>query len=215
MKIGPFIRSHLPYSLERWAAQRYRRIFVDLKKVAGMLSSVLPASANVLDIGGGDGELLNCLLAARTDLRISMVDIAPSVGKFVEPRYSDRVQLFPGTSLEKHVSERASIYEAALISDVMHHLSPDYRKAFLASIWQALTPGGLLLVKDIQPGHPVSYLSLFSDIYISGDKGVSLVSMAAMKSLAEETISGCHVFELGLLAVDRPNYLLKISAPPA
>ena len=217
MKLGPAIRRLMPGGLERKAAAVYRRVFVDLRKVAAAVAAALPADAHLLDIGGGDGELLNHLLAARPDVRVTMVDVAGSVGRFVEPAHDRRVRRLPGTSIEAHLAGLDAPYDAALVSDVMHHLPGGYRAQFLRSVRGALVPGGSIFVKDIEPGHPIAWLSLVCDKYVSGDRGVALVSLAELVALAEAELAPlAAAAEIGLHRVDAPNYLVRLDlAAPA
>ncbi|WP_157981391.1 class I SAM-dependent methyltransferase [Cognatilysobacter tabacisoli] len=187
-------------------------IFVDLHKVADHLATALPPNAHVLDIGGGDGELLNSLLSLRHDLTVSMVDIAPSVGRFLEREHLSRVTFLPATPIERHVVDAAQKYDAAIVSDVMHHIPTDFREGFIRDVCLALKPNAPLFVKDIEPGHPVATLSLYSDLYISGDRGVSLVSMHELTRIVEAASPGRKSKELGLLPRNRPNYILEFSA---
>lgn len=211
MKVGPAVRRFMPAAIERKAAAAYRRIFVDLRKVAGLVAGALPADARLLDIGGGDGELLNHLLAVRPDVRVTMVDIAGSVGKFVEAGYRCRVRLLPGTSIEAHLGQINAPYDAALISDVMHHLPGEYRAQFLRSVRGALRQNGSILVKDIEPGHPIAWLSLVCDKYVSGDRGVVLLSRAELAALAGAELAPLALSaEIGLHRVDAPNYLVRL-----
>lgn len=210
MKVGPAVRNLLPTSAERKASRLYRSVFVDLAKVAVVLSPTLPANAFVLDIGGGDGDLLNHVLEMRPDVRVAMVDIADSVGKFLNPRYSGRVELYPGTAIEDHILEFAGRYDAALISDVMHHIPEGRRAGFLLSVAKALRPGAQMLVKDVQPGHPIARLGLFCDKYLSGDRGVALISAEQLCELSRAALAQHTAREIGLLKVDRPNYLVQL-----
>lgn len=210
MKIGPAVRRLLPPGLERKAAAAYRRVFVDLRKVAEALAGELPADAHLLDIGGGDGELLNHLLDLRPDVRVTMVDIAKSVGKFVQPAHSERVRRLPDTPIESHLASVTQRYDAALVSDVMHHLPAGYRVDFLRAVGAAVREGGKLLVKDVEPGHFVAWLSLMADMYVSGDKGVTLVSRQELYGLADTALSPRSMTEVGLFGKDRPNYLVRV-----
>lgn len=212
MKLGPAVRRLLPHAMERRAAQLYRIVFVRLGLVAEQLKEAVPAGANVLDIGGGDGELLNFLLAYRPDIRVTMVDIAPSVGRFVEGRFKERVRLLPATSIEDHLRESGDRYDTAIVSDVMHHIPKLHRKAFVEEVFRALKPGAPLLVKDIEPGHPIAWLSFYADRYVSGDKGVSLVSMKEMTDLVNAALPSYEGRELGLLDRNAPNYILMFAA---
>lgn len=207
MPIGPAIRRAVGPKLERRLSAVYRSVFVDLGVVARVLAEHCPHDARLLDVGGGDGELLNKLLAIRPDLTVDMVDIATSIGKFIEPALEPRIRRFPATPVET-LPELPGGYGAALVSDVMHHLPPGYRRDFLQAVHAKLTPGAPLFVKDIEPGHPIASLSLFCDRHVSGDKGVSLVSLAQLIELSSHLPARTHQ-ELGLLAANRPNYLVK------
>lgn len=210
MKFGPAIRALLPSTFERSAARVYRSVFVDLKKVAECIAPFLPKDARLLDIGGGDGELLNALLALRPDVSVTMVDVAESVGKFVESQHMKRVQLLPGTSIESHVETLTMPYDAALVSDVVHHLPATYRPQFLGSVYRALAPGGSIFVKDIEPGYFIAGLSLFCDKYVSGDRGVMLISQEELCQLANARLPQHTATEIGLYDRDRPNYIMKL-----
>lgn len=208
MPLGPALRSLMNPAMERRLSGMYRRIFVDLEQVSKVLLPHLPHNARILDIGGGDGELLNHLLRARPDLSIDMVDIAPVVGKFIQPDHTGNVRRFTQTPVEKLPPENAG-YDIALISDVMHHLPAEYRETFLQSIRARLRNDGCLLIKDIEPGHAISSLSLFCDMYVSGDRGVSLISLQELESLCER-LEPISMSEIGLLEMDRPNYALRV-----
>jgi 2-polyprenyl-3-methyl-5-hydroxy-6-metoxy-1,4-benzoquinol methylase len=215
MKLGTLIRQFLPSDLEAIAAKVYRSVFVDLDKVASHLTHALPSAANVLDIGGGDGELLNRLFAMRMDIRVTMVDIAPSVGRFLLPRYRERVRLLPGTTISDHLltlNEQSRKYDAALVVDVMHHVPGGQRESFLGAVQAALSPGGVLLIKDVEPGHFRATLGYLCDRYISGDRGVALISIKELCELAARVAPGREVSEAGLLQEDCPNYLITIGA---
>lgn len=210
MKIGPAVRKLLPASTERKASRLYRSVFVDLGKVAAVLSRALPKGAFVLDIGGGDGDLLNLVLDARPDVRIAMVDIAESEGKFLEPRYNERVELHPGVAIEDHILTFAGRYDAAVISDVMHHIPQPHRSGFLLNVAKALRPGARILIKDVEPGHPVATLGLFCDRYLSGDRNVALISVERLCEMSGASLPRHTASEIGLLNADRPNYLVQL-----
>lgn len=213
MAIGPWIRRALPARVEKLAADAYRGLFVDLDKVAERLASRIPAGARLLDIGGGDGDLLNRLLALRDDVKVDMVDIAPRVGSLLDARHEARTRRFPSTPMAQHAATHAGLYEAALLSDVMHHVPPAQRPALLQSMAACLQPGGAAFIKDVEPGHPRATLGWWCDRYVSGDRGVSLVSMAALRALVDQALEVAGVEEIGLLAIDRPNYLVRIASP--
>lgn len=208
MPLGPALRSLMTPELERRLSGVYRSIFVDLSAVSRTILPHISMNARVLDIGGGDGELINHMLKDRQDLTVDMVDIAPAVGKFVQPEYANRVRKYTQTPVEALPLENPG-YDVALISDVMHHLPAAYRLNFLKAVRSRLRSNCCMLIKDIEPGHPTASLSLFCDMYISGDKGVSLVSSSELKSLCEN-LQPKSISEIGLLTENRPNYAIKV-----
>ncbi len=213
MAVGPWIRGLLPARVEKVAADAYRGLFVDLDKVAGCLASHVPEGVLLLDVGSGDGDLLNRLLALRADLSVDMVDIAGRIGALLDARYETRVRRFPSTTLAQHASAHAGLYGAALISDVMHHVPPEERVAFLRATTLCLKSGGTAFIKDVEPGHPLAALGWLCDRYLSGDKGVSLVSKSALRELVDRAVAVEGFEEVGLHSIDRPNYLVKVTSP--
>lgn len=215
MAIGTVVRRFLPTKLERIAADRYRRVFVDLDKVAERLSGELPIGIRLLDIGGGDGDLLNRLLAIRGDIYVDMVDIAQQVGTLLRPEFEPRVLKLPGTHLQHYATTHAGRYAAVLISDVLHHIAPLERVHFLRSMKACLQQGGVALIKDVEPGHVIATLGLYCDRYLSGDRGTTLVSMRALRGLLGDAWPLRDFREVGLYAVDKPNYLVRIEFVPS
>lgn len=215
MKIGPMLRKMLPPTLELKAANIYRAIFVDLDKVAAKLAEALPDNANVLDIGGGDGELLNRLLKLRGDVRVTMVDVAATVGRFLDQGVRSRVDLVPGTTIQEHLTTLECKYEAAIVVDVVHHIDPDERPGFLLAVAEALMPRGVILVKDVEPGHFRAELGYLCDRYISGDRNVELVSATQLLAMADNLLPDFVAAEIGLFEIDRPNYLIRIASAEA
>lgn len=214
IKPGPFVRSLLPERVEAWAADAYRSVFVDLGEVTQKMAEHLPPNASCLDIGGGDGMVLNHLLDKRPDINVAMVDIAPQVGRLIDPSLEDRIERHPGTTIKSHVAHLAGAYDAAIISDVLHHVPAEFRQDFVGSIAEALRPGAVAMVKDVQPGHPLATLGYWADKYISGDRDVALVPMEdASALLLAAGLVECE--ETGLLALNPPNYMLAARMPEA
>jgi len=152
----------------------YRQIFVDMAKVAVWIEGYLPPDAHVLDVGGGDGYLVNLLLDRRSDIRVTMSDIAPTIGTFISKANSNRVELLAGTDASK-VRGR---FDALTVADVLHHVPRAEREKFFAMLGDTAhrTGSSKILVKDIRPGNIRARLSLWSDLYVTGDKAVSLVT---------------------------------------
>lgn len=210
MALGVAIRRFLGPHLARRAGRFYRAIYVDLEKLAIALAAVLPPDAYLLDVGGGDGQPLNHLLALRADIRITTLDPAPIVGEWIESSFEARVKRLPGTSLGEYLSREFADPDAILIADVMHHISPTARHGFLASVGVLLdrVPKLLIIVKDVQPGYWRASLGYWSDRYVTGDRDVTPISMENLTHLFEEALGPLHHKDTGLFKADSPNYAI-------
>jgi hypothetical protein len=206
---GALVRKLLGVRLARLAGRRYRAIFVDLHKEAAALAAVIAPNARILDIGGGDGEPLNHLLASRPDLHITTLDPRGEVGQWIDARYSGQVMRLANTSLAGYLAEnRRPDPDTLLIADVMHHIPPDSRGEFLRSVKVILdrSPRLRIIVKDVEPGHWRARLGYWADRYITGDREVSLISSADLVRLFWEYLGPLRCENTNLLAMDEPNY---------
>lgn len=211
MALGPSVRRLLGPRLARLVGRGYRAIFADLDKQARIIAELLPPAAHLLDVGGGDGEPINRLLRIRPDLHVTMLDPAAAVGQWIEPRFAAQVRRLPCMELPAYLSNSwRDSPDVLLLSDVMHHVAPPDRAAFMAAIrtlWQKV-PNLLIIVKDVEPGHWRSSLGYLSDRYVTGDRGVSLVSRQLLVQLFEVALGPMKRHETELFALDRPNYAM-------
>jgi Methyltransferase domain len=210
MALGPLIRRFLGPRLARRAGEHYRAIYVDLAKVAAALAAVIPRDAQVLDVGGGDGQPLNHLLAIRPDLTITTLDPAPMVGQWIDSRYEGQVKRLPRTSLAEFVACPQEHPDVILIADVMHHIPKSARRKFLDSVGILLdsVPGLRIIVKDVEPGHLRALLGFWSDRYVTGDRNVRLISRDGVTRLFEEVLGPLHREDTDLFKRDCPNYAI-------
>jgi hypothetical protein len=208
--LGAAIRGLLGPRHARRVGHWYRGLFVDLSQVAAALATVIPRNAHVLDIGGGDGEPLNYLLATRHDLRITTLDVRPVVGQWIEERFNAQVTRLPGTSLAEYLAAGGSDPDALLIADVLHHIAESARPAFFQSIRVLLdrVPHLRIVVKDVEPGSWRAALGYLSDRYVTGDRQVSLVSRVTLMQLVQETLGPLRCEHTNLFNADRPNYAI-------
>jgi hypothetical protein len=152
--------------------EAYRRIFVDMDKVTDWMIGHIPQNARVIDVGGGDGYVVNLLLAKRPDIHVTMTDIAPEIGGFVTAENLSRATLMPGSQVDQ-VKGR---FDVMTLADVIHHVPVSERPGFYASLSELAQRTGckVVMIKDIAPGYVRSALSLLSDWYITGDRHVRL-----------------------------------------
>jgi hypothetical protein len=196
--------------LARRAGRWYRSIFVDLAREAAALATVIPHGAHLLDIGGGDGEPLNHLLALRPDLRVTTLDPGPVVGQWIEACFDGQVTRLARTSLEEYLTQRRPDPDAILIADVLHHIPKAQRADFLSSVGVLLerAPQVRIIVKDVEPGYWRARLGFWSDRYVTRDLGVSPISREHVARLFEETFGPLRRENTNLFEADRPNYAI-------
>jgi len=206
--LGQTVRRLLGPRLTRRVGRWYRGIFVDLTKEAAALSAVIPPEAHVLDIGGGDGEPLNHLLAQRADLRVTTLDTGPVVGEWIEARFAGRVTRLPAMSLADYISSGRPDPDVLLIADVLHHIPESARTGFLGSIGELLErlPTLRIVVKDVEPGSWRALLGFWSDRYITGDRNVSPISRECLARLFAEALGPLRRKDTDLFEADGPNY---------
>jgi hypothetical protein len=210
MKLGPTIRRLLGARLARRAGRWYRAIYVDLSLEAAAVAALIPRDAHLLDIGGGDGEPLNHLLALRPDLHITTIDPAPVVGQWIEARFDGQVVRLPGTTLAEYLAGGREDPDAILLSDVLHHIPETARTSFLGSVRVLLerVPQLRIIVKDVEPGHWRALLGYWSDVYITGDINISPISREKLLRLFHETLGPLRHEDTKLFEMDRPNYAI-------
>ena len=210
MAIGATIRRFLGARLARRVGRWYRAIFVDLAKEAAALATVIPRDAHLLDIGGGDGEPLNHLLALRPDLRVTTLDPGPIVGQWIDERFNGRVTRLARTGLEEYLARGRPDPDAVLIADVLHHIPEAERAGFLSTLRVLLerVPRIRIIVKDVEPGFWRARLGYWSDRYITRDLGVSPISREHLTRLLEEAFGPLRRESTNLFDADRPNYAI-------
>ena len=71
----------------------------------------------------------------------------------------------------------------------------------------------MLVVKDVEPGHPRALLGYWSDRYITRDRNVSLLSQEDLVELVRACNDAITVRETQLKAFDPPNYALAFRWP--
>ena len=116
----------------------------------------LPASATrLLDVGGGHGGYSIAFCHRNPRLSATVFDLGPtsSIGKEIVERegMSERVRFQVGDFLS---DDLGSGYDAALYFNILHNYSEDDNRRVLGKVFDALAPGGRLLVWDMfkEPG---------------------------------------------------------------
>jgi cyclopropane fatty-acyl-phospholipid synthase-like methyltransferase len=193
------------------AGRAYRSFGVDLAKVARTMPR-LPENAHLLDIGGGDGDLLNYILELNPTARVTMIDLATGIGAWVRPELRERVQVFPETSIAGYAKLGRPAPDAILLSDVVHHVPVGARDEFfrdLAGLFRGTAP--LLIIKEVAPGTFRARILYWMDRYISGDKNVRFLTPYELEQLVRASLAVRQVERTDLMQQNPPNYALVFS----
>jgi hypothetical protein len=179
----------------------YRRVFVDLEKIAEAIDGMIPTGARILDIGGGDGALVDRLLDRRPDLRVAMCDLAPEIGCFISPANQLKVELLPATDFTQVAGE----FNFVTLCDVAHHIPVAERGFFFEVLAQCCERWSCrnFILKDIEPGGIRAALAKWGDWYVSGERQVVPFSRGDFIEIA--TRSFPHARRMSVMP-DSPNY---------
>jgi 2-polyprenyl-6-hydroxyphenyl methylase/3-demethylubiquinone-9 3-methyltransferase len=200
--LGPYFRP---------VGNLYRSIFVDISKVATAIASAIPDDAKCLDIGGGDGMIANTLLERRTDISITMIDLASSIGSFVDKKFSERITVLPETPVGEFAKQTGK-FDAVIMADVLHHIPAGTRAQFFADLRSQMANSdcALLIIKDIEPNSLRGLLSVLSDKYITGDRHVSLISSSELREIVNDCFGQENITKFDVELPDYPNYCAVI-----
>lgn len=115
------------------------------------IARAVPRSGRVLDLGSGHG-LISCYLALESAGRVVQgVDVDPR--KIAAAVHAGRRALARGASVGFEVLLAGEVpagpWDAVLIVDVLYLLSPAEERALLTRAAAELSPGGLLIVKEM------------------------------------------------------------------
>ena len=136
--------------------QKTRAFIYAMHERARGLGSVLPAGVDftgrrrLLDVGAGPGTYSMALVQKNPGLTSTVLDL-PGVleitREIVETHgYADRISMLPGDYL---TTPFGSGFDAVLLSGMMHREREAEVRLLLRKSFQALDPGGLIVVSDV------------------------------------------------------------------
>ena len=99
--------------------------------------------SRVLDLGSGDGRLLDIVLRARAGAAGVAVDFSPLMLDRLRARFADdaRVEIV-AHNLDDALPELGT-FDAVVSSFAIHHLTHDRKRHLYQEIWDLLEPGGV------------------------------------------------------------------------
>lgn len=110
---------------------------------AALLDELPPVVHRVLDLGSGDGRLLDLVLAARPGARGVALDFSPLMLDRLQARFASRadvqiVQHDLGAPLPA-----LGTFDVIVSSFAIHHLVHGRKEALYQEVWSLLEPGGV------------------------------------------------------------------------
>jgi predicted O-methyltransferase YrrM len=103
----------------------------------------------MLDVGGGSGAYSIAFAKANPNLRADILDLAPVLaiarGHIKEAGLAKRIGTKPGDLRADALGKR---YDLVLISAICHMLGPEENRDLFRRAFQALAPGGRVVVRD-------------------------------------------------------------------
>jgi 2-polyprenyl-6-hydroxyphenyl methylase/3-demethylubiquinone-9 3-methyltransferase len=180
MGIGTAVRHQLGW-FEVPAANAYRAVFINLRVLAERVATVVPAK-RILEVGCGDGCLATKLLRVYPEAEYQGIDIAPTAGRLFRGA-PDRAQ-FNTMSVQDLAAQRPDPFDLVLLVDVVHHVPVGHRDEVLRHSADLVRPGGFLMVKEFaRDSSPYYWLTYAADRYVTGDKGVSFLTLPEARTL--------------------------------
>lgn len=120
------------------------------KHAAEVVAAIQPGGARrLLDVGGASGTYTLAFLAAAPNLRATLFDLPPVVemarARLARAGVLDRVTLAGG---DFYADPLPPGHDLALLSAIIHQNSPEQNVALYRKVWDALEPGGRLVIRD-------------------------------------------------------------------
>jgi SAM-dependent methyltransferase len=149
-----------PGTVRARVRRRYRhlelhiRLFVRFKlrldPMFPRLREFVPSRGTVLDIGCGYGVPGSWLLAQSPELRLVGLEPNPRRAAVARYAFGNRGDVVPGAA--PGVPDVTVAADAALLIDVVHHLSDEELRTMLRALFARLKPGGRLIFRATLPG---------------------------------------------------------------
>lgn len=207
MPLGTIVRNALgPF--ERVLCHWYRAFFINIPRCIEHISAHIPQDASVIDVGGGDGQVIDQLLRRRPDIHVTMIDRRESIGLFIQPDVINRTSLHARMSLSDYTSSFRNKANVLFACDVLHHIPVEDRVDFILECHSLIKPGGRLIIKDLAPQGIVAFLARFTDRYITGDRHVEHIGEKNLSALVHSHLDVKHL-ECILPKKEYPNYALR------
>ncbi len=129
---------------------RVGRIAARLAGESELVEALPTTVSRALDLGCGDGRLLELVLAGRPEAAEGIgIDSSPPMLDLARTRFAgdDRVTIIEG-DLQQPVRGRGS-FDVIVSGFAIHHLTDDRKQSLFGEITQALRPGGVFVNLEV------------------------------------------------------------------
>jgi 2,7-dihydroxy-5-methyl-1-naphthoate 7-O-methyltransferase len=137
---------------------------------------------DIVDVGGGDGQLLSEILHAHPGVKGQVLDLAPTATaaaeRFAAGRLEDRASATSGSFFDPLPAGA----DAYLLSDILHDWDDEHARKILTECRRAATPSGSVVVIEPVRGHGVGTgMDLFMLMCFGGEERTvdELIELAA------------------------------------
>ncbi|HVW70381.1 MAG TPA: class I SAM-dependent methyltransferase [Steroidobacteraceae bacterium] len=174
---------------ERTVSDAWRSAFVDLEEFTSEVKARVKSADSILEIGCGDGAVMERLAAAFPHARLTGIDICASPGRLFRGD-SHRVRFLQASAAELLAREPSS-YGLVMIADVIHHVPPRDRIPLLQSALGLAARGGTIVFKEwLREPSVICLANFLIERIITGDR-VHYLRESELHSLASE-VFGPH-----------------------
>jgi 1-acyl-sn-glycerol-3-phosphate acyltransferase len=168
----------------------YLRIKIRLERNYEVFHEHLPRQGNILDLGCGYGFLCYMLYFLSSGRKITGVDYDEEKIDTATHNYlrTERIEFRCGDVTQFQFAK----YDGIVISDVLHYLTPGDQEKLLVRCFDALNPGGVLMVRegnsDLKERHWGTRLTEFFSVHLlrfnKSTHALSFVSGEGLKRLS-------------------------------
>jgi 2-polyprenyl-6-hydroxyphenyl methylase/3-demethylubiquinone-9 3-methyltransferase len=168
MSLGSTVRRLFgPYEIA--ISNLYRSFIFDADAFVASVKHWVPAAANILEVGCGEGAITQRLAQNYPDASVLGIDITPRLGRLYAGR--DKGVRFLETTVQELAKHEAGTFDMIVLADVLHHVPDAIRQELLDCIKTLMAPGASFIFKEWERNRtPIYWLGYLSDRWITGDR---------------------------------------------
>lgn len=188
---------------------------ISVPRAPALVAAIGGHPRRLIDVGGGSGTYTIAFLRANPEMKATLFDLPPVVEmarkRFADEGLSDRVTLVAGDFASDRLPQG---HDLALVSAIIHQNSPAENQRLYENVFQALVPGGRVVVRDhiLSPSRTEPRAgAIFAVNMLAGTAGGDCYTFAEIREGLEAAgFGGVHQMEAdtrmnGLIEARRPQ----------